>query len=83
MTMAVALDAGEQPKAAEAKAICAFCQARDHCLDLAIKTAGGIGQDHGLFGALCQPSAARFAGTHSPSAASDLAEAAHTLVVRL
>jgi hypothetical protein len=46
----VALEAGEKPKAAQAKAICAFCQVRDHCLDLAIKAACGIGQDHGLFG---------------------------------
>jgi WhiB family redox-sensing transcriptional regulator len=41
---------GEQVKAAEAKAICASCQVRDHCLDLAVKAAGGIDADHGIFG---------------------------------
>jgi WhiB family transcriptional regulator, redox-sensing transcriptional regulator len=41
---------GEQAKAAEAKAICAGCQVRDHCRDLAVKAAGGIDADHGVFG---------------------------------
>jgi WhiB family redox-sensing transcriptional regulator len=41
---------GEQVKAAEAKAICSGCQVRDHCLNLAVKAAGGIDHDHGIFG---------------------------------
>jgi WhiB family redox-sensing transcriptional regulator len=41
---------GEQTKAAEAKAICAGCQVRDQCLELAVNAAGGIDHDHGVFG---------------------------------
>jgi WhiB family redox-sensing transcriptional regulator len=43
-------DFGEQVKAAEAKAICASCQVRDHCLQLAVKSTGGLVDDHGIFG---------------------------------
>jgi WhiB family transcriptional regulator, redox-sensing transcriptional regulator len=43
-------ESGEQVKAAEAKAICASCRVREHCLELAVKAAGGLAGDHGVFG---------------------------------
>jgi hypothetical protein len=60
---------GEQVKAAEAKAICTGCQVRDHCLELAVKAAGGIDGDHGVFGGTCRASAAGCGATASPSRA--------------
>jgi WhiB family transcriptional regulator, redox-sensing transcriptional regulator len=60
-------ESGEQTKAAEAKAICAGCQVRDQCLDLAVKAAGGLDRDHGVFGGTLRPSAAGSAATPSPS----------------
>jgi WhiB family transcriptional regulator, redox-sensing transcriptional regulator len=62
---------GEHTKAAEAKAICATCQVRDHCLELAINAASGLDADHGIFGGTLPtpPNAARCAATASPSPA--------------
>jgi WhiB family redox-sensing transcriptional regulator len=75
---------GEQVKAAEAKAICAGCQVRDHCLDLAVKAAGGLDQDHGVFGGTLPAERSPLRGARFPEPSAyrrdrDLAEAAHAL----
>jgi WhiB family redox-sensing transcriptional regulator len=57
---------GEQAKAAEAKAICAGCQVRDHCRDLAVKAAGGLDQDHGVFGGTLPAERSRHRGNTFP-----------------
>jgi WhiB family transcriptional regulator, redox-sensing transcriptional regulator len=77
-------ESGEQVKAAEAKAICAACQVRDHCLDLAVKAAGGLAGDHGIFGGTlpAERSPLRGNGFPEPSAywqQRELAEQAHAL----
>ena len=77
-------ESGEQVKAAEAKAICAGCQVRDHCRDLAVKAAGGLDQDHGVFGGTLPEERSRLRGNHFPEPSvlrerRDLAEAAHAL----
>ncbi len=77
-------ESGEQVKVAEAKAICAGCQVRDHCLDLAVKAAGGIDADHGVFGGTLpsERSPLRSNSFPEPSAyrqRRELAEAAHAL----
>jgi Transcription factor WhiB len=41
---------GEQTKTGRGQGQCAGCQVRDHCLELAVKAAGGLGHDHGVFG---------------------------------
>ena len=73
-----------RPKAAEAKAICAGCQVRDPCRDLAVKAAGGIDTDHSVFGGTLPTERSRLRGNHFPQPSAyrqrrDLAEAAHTL----
>jgi WhiB family redox-sensing transcriptional regulator len=75
---------GEQAKAAEAKAICASCQVRDHCLDLAVKAAGGVDQDHGVFGGTLPVERSRLRGNTFPEPSvyrqdRELAEQAHQL----
>jgi WhiB family transcriptional regulator, redox-sensing transcriptional regulator len=75
---------GEQVKAAEAKAICAGCQVRDHCRDLAVKAAGGIDADHGVFGGTLPAERSPLRGNRFPEPSvyrqrRDLAEAAHQL----
>jgi WhiB family transcriptional regulator, redox-sensing transcriptional regulator len=75
---------GEQAKAAEAKAICTSCQVRDHCLDLAVKAAGGLDQDHGVFGGTLPAERSRLRGNRFPEPSvlrerRELAEAAHAL----
>jgi WhiB family redox-sensing transcriptional regulator len=75
---------GEQAKAAEAKAICAGCQVRDHCRDLAVKAAGGLDQDHGVFGGTLPSERSRLRGNRFPEPSvlrerRDLAEQAHQL----
>jgi WhiB family transcriptional regulator, redox-sensing transcriptional regulator len=77
-------ESGEQVKAAEAKAICAGCQVRDHCRDLAVKAAGGLDQDHGVFGGTLPEERSRLRGNHFPEPSvlrerRNLAEAAHAL----
>jgi WhiB family transcriptional regulator, redox-sensing transcriptional regulator len=77
-------DSGEQVKAAEAKAICASCQVRDHCLDLAVKAAGGIDHDHGVFGGTLPDERSRLRGNTFPEPSAyrqqrELAEQAHQL----
>jgi WhiB family redox-sensing transcriptional regulator len=77
-------ESGEQVKAVEAKAICAGCQVRDHCRDLAVKAAGGFDQDHGVFGGTMPEERSRLRGNRFPEPSvyrqrRDLAEAAHTL----
>jgi WhiB family redox-sensing transcriptional regulator len=75
---------GEQVKAAEAKAICASCQVRDHCRDLAVKAAGGIDSDHGVFGGTLPEERSPLRGNRFPEPSAyrqrrELAEAAHQL----
>jgi WhiB family transcriptional regulator, redox-sensing transcriptional regulator len=76
---------GEQAKAAEAKAICASCRVRDHCLDLAVKAAGGLDADHGVFGGTLPAERSRLRGNFFPGPSvlrerRELAEQAHQLV---
>jgi WhiB family transcriptional regulator, redox-sensing transcriptional regulator len=76
---------GEHTKAAEAKAICAGCQVRDHCRDLAVKAAGGLGADHGVFGGTLPAERSRLRGNHFPEPSRlrkdyETAEEAHQLV---
>jgi WhiB family redox-sensing transcriptional regulator len=77
-------ESGEQVKAAEAKAICASCQVRDHCLDLAVKAAGGIDADHGVFGGTLPGERGPLRGNAFPEPSAyrqhrELAEQAHAL----
>jgi hypothetical protein len=77
-------ESGEQVKAAEAKAICAACQVRDHCLDLAIKVASGIDGDHGVFGGTLPGERSPLRGNSFPEPSAyrqqrELAEQAHAL----
>jgi WhiB family transcriptional regulator, redox-sensing transcriptional regulator len=77
-------ESGEHTKAAEAKAICASCQVRDQCLELAVKAAGGIDQDHGVFGGTLPAERSRLRGNTFPEPGilrerRELAEQAHQL----
>jgi WhiB family redox-sensing transcriptional regulator len=77
-------ESGEQTKAAEAKAICGSCQVRDHCRDLAVKAAGGLDQDHGVFGGTLPAERSRLRGNTFPQPSTyrlrrELAEQAHAL----
>jgi WhiB family redox-sensing transcriptional regulator len=77
-------ESGEHTKAAEAKAICASCQVRDHCLDLAVTAAGGLDQDHGVFGGTLPAERSRHRGNTFPEPSRfrhdrELAEQAHQL----
>jgi WhiB family redox-sensing transcriptional regulator len=77
-------DSGEQVKAAEAKAICASCQVRDHCLQLAVTAAGGIDGDHGVFGGTLPGERGPLRGNKFPEPSAyrqhrELAEQAHAL----
>jgi WhiB family redox-sensing transcriptional regulator len=77
-------ESGEQVKAAEAKAICASCQVRDQCLDLAVKAAGGLAGDHGVFGGTLPDERSRLRGNTFPEPSAyrqqrELAEQAHAL----
>ena len=77
-------ESGEQTKAAEAKAICAGCQVRDQCLDLAVKAAGGIDHDHGVFGGTLPAERSRLRGNTFPEPSAyrqdrELAAQAHQL----
>jgi WhiB family transcriptional regulator, redox-sensing transcriptional regulator len=77
-------ESGEQVKAAEAKAVCAGCQVRDPCLQLAVKAAGGIDSDHGVFGGTLPSERSRLRGNRFPAPSAyrqqrELAEQAHAL----
>jgi WhiB family transcriptional regulator, redox-sensing transcriptional regulator len=77
-------ESGEQTKAAEAKAICGGCQVRDQCLDLAVKAAGGLDHDHGVFGGTLPAERSRLRGNSFPEPSAyrqdrGLAEQAHQL----
>jgi WhiB family redox-sensing transcriptional regulator len=77
-------ESGEQRKAAEAKAICASCQVRDQCLQLAVTAAGGIDADHGVFGGTLPAERSQLRGNTFPEPSAyrqhrELAEAAHAL----
>jgi WhiB family transcriptional regulator, redox-sensing transcriptional regulator len=77
-------ESGEQTKAADAKAICASCQVRDQCLELAVKAAGGIDADHGVFGGTLPAERSRLRGNTFPEPSvlrerRELAEQAHQL----
>jgi WhiB family transcriptional regulator, redox-sensing transcriptional regulator len=77
-------ESGEHTKAAEAKAICASCQVHDQCLDLAVKAAGGIDGDHGVFGGTLPAERSRLRGNSFPEPSAyrqdrELAAQAHQL----
>jgi WhiB family redox-sensing transcriptional regulator len=77
-------ESGEHTKAAEAKAICGSCQVRDQCLELAVKAAGGLDHDHGVFGGTLPAERSRLRGNSFPQPSAyrqqrELAEAAHQL----
>jgi WhiB family redox-sensing transcriptional regulator len=77
-------ESGEQTKAAEAKAICGDCQVRDRCLELAVKAAGGVDHDHGVFGGTLPAERSQLRGNTFPEPSAyrqrrELAEAAHQL----
>jgi WhiB family redox-sensing transcriptional regulator len=77
-------ESGEQTKAAEAKAICASCQVRDQCLELAVNAAGGLDADHGVFGGTLPAERSQLRGARFPKPSAyrrdrDLAERAHRL----
>jgi WhiB family transcriptional regulator, redox-sensing transcriptional regulator len=77
-------ESGEQTKAAEAKAVCASCQVRDQCLELAVKAAGGLDADHGVFGGTLPAERSRLRGNTFPEPSvlrerRELAEQAHQL----
>jgi WhiB family transcriptional regulator, redox-sensing transcriptional regulator len=77
-------ESGEHTKAAEAKATCASCQVRDQCLDLAVKAAGGLDADHGVFGGTLPAERSRLRGNTFPEPGilrerRELAEQAHQL----
>jgi WhiB family transcriptional regulator, redox-sensing transcriptional regulator len=81
-------ESGEQTKAAEAKAICASCQVRDQCLDLAVTAAGGLDGDHGVFGGTLPGERSRLRGNSFPEPSAyrqhrELAEQAHQLASEL
>src|SRR5215211_3715973 len=73
---------------AAAKAICASCQVRDQCLDLAVKAAGGLDQDHGVFGGTLPAERSRLRGNTFPAPSAyrqdrELAAQAHQLASEL
>jgi WhiB family redox-sensing transcriptional regulator len=75
---------GERGKAAEAKQVCGSCQVRDQCRDLAVNAAGGLDQDHGVFGGTLPTERSRLRGNRFPEPSAyrqrrDVAEAAHQL----
>ena len=75
---------GEQTEAAEAKAIRAGWQVPNHCRDLAVKAAGGIDADHGVFGGCLPAGRSWLRGTTFPESGAyrqrrELAEQAHQL----
>jgi WhiB family transcriptional regulator, redox-sensing transcriptional regulator len=77
-------ESGEHTKAAEAKAICGSCQVRDQCLELAVKAAGGLDADHGVFGGTLPAERSQLRGSRFPEPSAyrrdrDLAERAHRL----
>jgi WhiB family transcriptional regulator, redox-sensing transcriptional regulator len=77
-------ESGEHTKAAEAKAICASCQVRDQCLELAVNAAGGLDHDHGVFGGTLPAERSQLRGARFPEPSAyrrdrDLAEQAHQL----
>jgi WhiB family transcriptional regulator, redox-sensing transcriptional regulator len=77
-------ESGEHTKAAEAKAICGSCQVRDQCVELAVKAAGGLDQDHGVFGGTLPAERSQLRGARFPEPSAyrkdrDLAERAHRL----
>jgi WhiB family redox-sensing transcriptional regulator len=77
-------ESGEHTKAAEAKAICAGCQVRDQCRDLAVKAAESLDGDHGVFGGTLPAERSRLRGNRFPEPSilrerRELAEQAHAL----
>ena len=75
---------GQQAKAQAAKQVCAGCQVKADCLDLAVKSAASRGEDHGIFGGT-KPHERTGLRDNQPTQASpwrrdrELAEQAHRL----
>jgi WhiB family transcriptional regulator, redox-sensing transcriptional regulator len=81
-------ETGEHSKAAEAKAVCAGCQVRQQCRDLAVKAAGSLDGDHGVFGGTLPAERSPLRGNKFPKASvyrqrRDLAVEAHELASRV
>jgi WhiB family redox-sensing transcriptional regulator len=81
-------ESGEQSKAAEAKAVCAACPVRERCRDLAVKAAGSLDADHGIFGGTLPAERSRLRGRSFPTPSAyrqrrDLAVEAHELASRI
>jgi WhiB family transcriptional regulator, redox-sensing transcriptional regulator len=81
-------ETGEHTKAAEAKQVCATCQVRDQCRDLAVKAAGSLDADHGVFGGTLPAERSRLRGRAFPKPSAfrqrrDLAIEAHELASRV
>jgi WhiB family transcriptional regulator, redox-sensing transcriptional regulator len=79
---------GEKAKATAAKQVCAGCQVRQQCRDLAVGAANSREEDHGIFAATTPHERTRLRGNAAPGASvwySDraAAEAAHRLAVQV
>jgi WhiB family redox-sensing transcriptional regulator len=79
---------GQKAKAQAAKQVCAGCQVRADCLELAVKSAASRGDDHGIF-AGTKPHQRTGLRDHQPAQASpwrrdrELAEQAHRLATQV
>jgi WhiB family transcriptional regulator, redox-sensing transcriptional regulator len=81
-------ETGEHTKAAEAKAVCATCPVQGPCRDLAVKAAGSLDGDHGVFGGTLPAERSRLRGRAFPPPSAyrqrrDLAAEAHELAGRV
>jgi WhiB family redox-sensing transcriptional regulator len=81
-------ESGEHTKAAEAKAICATCSVQGPCRDFAVKAAGSLDGDHGVFGGTLPAERSRLRGREFPQPSAyrqrrDLAVEAHELASRV
>jgi hypothetical protein len=81
-------ESGEHTKAAEAKQVCAGCPVQGPCRDLAVKAAGSLDGDHGIFGGTLPAERSRLRGREFPTPSAyrqrrDLAVEAHELASRV
>jgi WhiB family transcriptional regulator, redox-sensing transcriptional regulator len=81
-------EAGEGRKASEAKAICAGCQVKDPCQDLAVRGADSQDTDHGVFGGTLPAERGHLRPNRFPEPSAyrqrrELAEQAHELASRV
>jgi WhiB family transcriptional regulator, redox-sensing transcriptional regulator len=79
---------GEKAKGQAAKQVCAGCQVRQQCQDLAVRAASSREEDHGIFGATTPHQRARLRGNPAPAPTvwytdRAVAEEAHKLAVQV